>query len=329
LFKKVKEVARKRVAVVDWLLFAGTVFFIYGRLAISRFHLQYSPNPLIASFAQRHAFITLCFYITAFLVFVWSLEQRLYKYQFVQLCWTLLILHFTVFQSSFYLNLIFDGLIWFFIPTMMVVGNDIFAFVFGYFFGRTPLIQLSPRKTWEGFAGGMAMTLFFSVLFSSYLSSYPWMICPKTDLFTWGVQCTPAPAFLWTTYQLPALVAKIVSVFGHSGVVHYMPIQVHGVVFALFASLIAPFGGFFASGFKRAIKIKDFGNTIPGHGGITDRMDCQMLMGVFAYVYCITFVHPTGYATLTRSLMALPVQQQQELYLKLHKVLEGLNQLPA
>jgi phosphatidate cytidylyltransferase len=52
---------------------------------------------------------------------------------------------------------------------MMVVGNDIFAFVFGYFFGRTPLIQLSPRKTWEGFAGGMAMTLFFSVLVRCFL----------------------------------------------------------------------------------------------------------------------------------------------------------------
>jgi len=46
----------------------------------------------------------------------------------------------------------------------------------------------------------------------------------------------------------------------------------------LFASLLAPLGGFFASGFKRAIKIKDFGTTIPGHGGLTDRMDCQMLM---------------------------------------------------
>jgi phosphatidate cytidylyltransferase len=44
---------------------------------------------------------------------------------------------------------------------------------------------------------------------------------------------------------------------------------------ACFASLVAPFGGFFASGFKRAFNIKDFGDSIPGHGGMTDRMDCQ------------------------------------------------------
>lgn len=58
----------------------------------------------------------------------------------------------------------------------------------------------------------------------------------------------------------------------------------------MFASLIAPFGGFFASGLKRAFKIKDFGHTIPGHGGITDRMDCQFLMGSFSYLYYETFI---------------------------------------
>jgi len=33
------------------------------------------------------------------------------------------------------------------------------------------------------------------------------------------------------------------------------PMVLHGAVLACFSSLIAPFGGFFASGFKRAFKI--------------------------------------------------------------------------
>ena len=52
--------------------------------------------------------------------------------------------------------------------------------------------------------------------------------------------------------------------------------QLHAIVLALCASIIAPFGGFFASGFKRSFRVKDFGNSIPGHGGMTDRMDCQV-----------------------------------------------------
>mgnify|MGYP001558889779 FL=1 len=64
----------------------------------------------------------------------------------------------------------------------------------------------------------------------------------------------------------------------------WAPFQLHAVVMAIFASLVAPFGGFFASGFKRAFNIKDFGASIPGHGGMTDRMDCQFLMGLFSYV---------------------------------------------
>lgn len=66
--------------------------------------------------------------------------------------------------------------------------------------------------------------------------------------------------------------------------------QLHILLFATFASLIAPFGGFFASGLKRTFKIKDFGDSIPGHGGMTDRMDCQFIMGFFAFMYYSTFI---------------------------------------
>jgi len=48
------------------------------------------------------------------------------------------------------------------------------------------------------------------------------------------------------------------------------------------ASLIAPFAGFFASGIKRAYKIKDFSNALPGHGGFVDRFDCIIFMYIIS-----------------------------------------------
>jgi len=36
----------------------------------------------------------------------------------------------------------------------MIICNDIWAYLFGFFFGKTPLIKLSPKKTWEGYIGG-------------------------------------------------------------------------------------------------------------------------------------------------------------------------------
>jgi hypothetical protein len=68
------------------------------------------------------------------------------------------------------------------------------------------------------------------------------------------------------------------------------PLQVHVLFLSSFASLIAPFGGFFASGIKRTFKIKDFGDSIPGHGGMTDRMDCQFIMGTLTFMYYQGFI---------------------------------------
>ena len=47
-------------------------------------------------------------------------------------------------------------------------------------------------------------------------------------------------------------------------------------------SFVAPFGGFLASGLKRAYGIKDFGTAFPEHGGFYDRMDSNLLANVVA-----------------------------------------------
>jgi CDP-diglyceride synthetase len=59
----------------------------------------------------------------------------------------------------------------FIVPVSMIVCNDVMAYVFGFFFGRTPLIQLSPKKTWEGFIGGGIATVIFGLLVSEVIST--------------------------------------------------------------------------------------------------------------------------------------------------------------
>ena len=198
-----------------------------------------------------------------------------------------------------------EGLIWFVLPSSLVIINDIMAYVFGFFFGRTPLIALSPKKTWEGFLGALVSTLIFSYYYAGVLARFEWLVCPRTDLTirSW-LNCEPAKTFVplpiaETLAPLPdflrlPLLARLPADYTAR------PLQLHALAFAWFAAVIAPFGGFFASGFKRALRVKDFGDSIPGHGGLTDRMDCQIIMAVFSYIYIDSIVGLGDVASLLR-----------------------------
>lgn len=63
------------------------------------------------------------------------------------------------------------------------------------------------------------------------------------------------------------------------------PTKRDGLILATFASLVGPFGGFLASVIKRAYNQKDFGALFPGHGGLVDRLDCQLIMAPIVYLY--------------------------------------------
>ena len=62
---------------------------------------------------------------------------------------------------------------------MSVICNDIFAYIFGKLFGRTPLIHLSPKKTWEGFIGGCIATFTWAFITSAVLSDVKFLVCPQ------------------------------------------------------------------------------------------------------------------------------------------------------
>lgn len=53
---------------------------------------------------------------------------------------------------------------------------------------------------------------------------------------------------------------------------------------AVLASVIAMLGDLSASYIKRSCHIKDFGNIMPGHGGVLDRFDSILLVAPFLYV---------------------------------------------
>jgi phosphatidate cytidylyltransferase len=90
--------------------------------------------------------------------------------QFSLFAWTHVALLIVVTQSYLIIKNIFEGLIWFIVPVSMIICNDIMAYVFGFFFGKTPLIKLSPKKTWEGFIGGGFSTVVFGVMVSQFFS---------------------------------------------------------------------------------------------------------------------------------------------------------------
>ncbi|OZJ06971.1 hypothetical protein BZG36_00245 [Bifiguratus adelaidae] len=281
---------------LNWYFLISTNYFLYGESIIYYFKQVIMVDSFLGSFATHHRFISFILYVIGFVFFVSTLRKGHYKFQFAQFCWTHMALLLVVVQSHFIVNNIFEGLIWFVLPVSLVICNDIFAYVCGFFYGKTPLIKLSPKKTVEGFVGGWICTLIFAVLWVSLLMRWDYMICPVKDLgaSAWShMTCeNKNPVFSFEPWALPPIIAGILQKLTHKDITYIWiaPVQLHAIMMACFASLIAPFGGFFASGVKRAFKIKDFGDSIPGHGGLTDRMDCQFLMGLFSYMYYQSFI---------------------------------------
>jgi phosphatidate cytidylyltransferase len=113
--------------------------------------------------------------------------------------------------------------------------NDVAAFLAGKLFGRHALRpNISPKKTWEGALGALAVSL-----------ALPWA--------------------LWFT-------------FPHLGPMDLLAI---GLIVGVGGQL----GDLAISVIKRDLGIKDMGSTIPGHGGILDRIDSLIYVAPLLFHY--------------------------------------------
>ena len=124
---------------------------------------------------------------------------------------------------------------------LITIFTDTFAYITGSLIGKHKLAPtVSPKKTWEGFVGGLIFGTFISTIFYHTAFEY------TGNIF------------------ILILVVALLSTIGQLG----------DLVF---------------SSTKRYYKIKDFGNIMPGHGGVLDRFD-SIIFVVLAFSFIIAFV---------------------------------------
>eukprot|EP01122_Echinamoeba_exundans_P002311 TRINITY_DN1225_c0_g2_i1.p1 TRINITY_DN1225_c0_g2~~TRINITY_DN1225_c0_g2_i1.p1 ORF type:complete len:377 (+),score=71.02 TRINITY_DN1225_c0_g2_i1:63-1193(+) len=253
-FREAKEKKLWGFRSLHWYFLFVTFFWVYGQQVAHYFH-NHIPAWIYDIVIHRHNWHSFVLYVVGFMGVVFSFRKQTVKYQIGQVTWTIMTILLVVIQPHFVTRNVYQGLIWLMLPHSMIICNDIMAYFVGIAIGRKfvdrPLTRLSPNKTWEGFVGALILTLIYAIIAAEILSNLEYFRCSKAELDNHG-GC--APGFMFT----PTTIPKILNVdpswipeFINSRVI-IKPVQLHALVFSLFASLVAPFGGFLASAIKRA-----------------------------------------------------------------------------
>jgi phosphatidate cytidylyltransferase len=126
--------------------------------------------------------------------------------------------------------------------------SDSGAYFAGTLFGKHKMNPaISPKKSWEGFVGGLVTAALFGFLLGK---GYEWIMMALASVGD-------------PVIKVDVLFLAILAI----------PCAVLGVL-----------GDFSASILKRECAVKDFGNIMPGHGGVLDRFDSVLFVVPFVYL---------------------------------------------
>lgn len=176
-----------------------------------------------------------------------------------------------------------------------------------WFFGVTVacllyLFRIEERKLEDGMA--TLAGIFYAVFFSYHIGLIGMM--PEVKILVWLVVITAfgtdicayfSGVFLGKHKLCPVISPKktwegavggvlgSVILSGLFGLIFIRPLLIHCLIIGFAGSIISMFGDLTASVFKRKMGIKDYGNLIPGHGGILDRFDSVLFTGPVVYYY--------------------------------------------
>ena len=163
--------------------------------------------------------------------------------------------------------------------------TDTFAYIGGMLFGKHKLIpKISPNKTVEGAVSGVVGCILSSLAFAYIIG----MLFGKHKLIP---NVSPKKSVegaiggvigcVVINVIISAIVAKNTGLY-----VNYINL----VIMLILASIVSQFGDLAASCIKRDENIKDFGNIMPGHGGILDRCDSVLFVAPFMCYFVNLFV---------------------------------------
>lgn len=206
--------------------------------------------------------VLLIVFIAIFLVIAWRAKTfQLGDVIFVFLWVIYLVFTFKAINFLMLSQLVLDQKLgW---PTLLliiviVVSNDIGAFIGGVIYGKTKLApRISPNKTWEGAVTGLGAAMVLSmvtVIIFLQISNYSY---------------NPLPFYEGSMGKTPIYIAYV------------------AVVFIL--SVLSQMGDLLFSYLKRNYDVKDFSNIFPGHGGLLDRLDSFSAAVIGGFIVTLLF----------------------------------------